>query len=163
MDKIADDYSEDDIALGTRWSIVFALSMATMIFYTVNSALLICGAHNLKARMTAMGCSCCVQSLLLACIMTVGCFRFNTIGQLGALSEAPCEYNSDWQNDGMLVTDDRTLNQDGALITWLWSLMIVFCCCKCCLTGYIQKPPGPEAMMAGMQGMAEQMNMHHDA
>ena len=128
-----------------------------MILYTLNATALALGAYNLKSRMAGLSCGCCVHSLMLSTIIVIACFRFNTIGKLSALSKAPAAYNEDGNSTNLIFTnDDRVYGDDATLITWLWSLMMVFWCCKCCINGYIMKPPSGEQMMAATAGMQQQ-------
>lgn len=138
--------------LGNRWSIVFKLNAIVYILMAASNSLMVVGAWNVYARALA-GCTGCLLACAnLAAIIVTGVFRFNTAGQLSALSLTPSKYNPDAYVDpdheimpqGYL-SDDRTFNSDAAVIMGLFIGQCVYCCFNCCLGAFMGKPQASAA------------------
>ena len=111
-----------------------------MILLAVNSAVMIVGAWNFHARGVAGLCGsiCCL--LNFAAIITTGVFRFNNFGQLSALCEnCPSKY-AGMVGSIATVNNDRTVEGDTGLITFLWICQMIFLCTSCFIKGYAAKP-----------------------
>ena len=119
-----------------RFSVIYAFCGTTMILLAANSALMILGAWSFHARGLAGCCGSLCCCLNFAAIITTGVFRFNNWGQLSALCEnCPSKYQ-----DSPVLSDDRTVAGDAALITGLWVCQMIFLCTNCCHMGHAAKP-----------------------
>ena len=80
--------------IGTRWSYVYILGTQAWAFYMFQSILLALGVWMYPFRIMAIFLQpwFCINNLAASIVIAI--FRFNTIGQLAALSLAPAEYKS---------------------------------------------------------------------
>ena len=78
------DYYKD----GCRWSTIYVFFFTITLLFTFNSAVLISGAYHARFRMIGNCCFGIINCLNLAAIIVTGVFRFNTMGQLAAISTA---------------------------------------------------------------------------
>ena len=106
--------------LGCRWSIIFDLCAATLVLVGVNSLVLVVGAWSFYARLFGNCCLSLIGCLNITAIVVTGCFRFNTMGKLTALSLSPSKFDEDAGLRNFYLTDTRTYADDGRLILWLW-------------------------------------------
>ena len=99
-----------------------------MLLLAINSCCMLAGTWIVQARLMAGICNCCCCCLNLAAIITIGVFRFNAWGKLSALCDGPSKYKED---DGLSLSDDRTVSGDASLILCLWVAQMIYCCTSC--------------------------------
>ncbi len=51
-----EDIDEETAMKGCRWTVVYSLNAFSMIFVSINTAILAIGAYNLRSRMIGMAC-----------------------------------------------------------------------------------------------------------
>lgn len=135
--------SKDCYKEGNRWSVLYALNMATMYLLAANAALMILGAWNLNARGLSACCASLLCCLSLAAIITTGVFRFNSWGQLSALCLAPTKYEgmTDDNTDVKDFSSSHTYQSDAKVILALWICQMIFCCTSCAHLIFVAKKP----------------------
>ena len=75
----------------------------------------------------------------LGTVIVLAIFRFNTIGKLAALSQAPSEFET---VDGTpTITATRTYEDDGLRLLRLWTISLVFIIAQCMLGCFSSAPP----------------------
>uniref|UniRef100_A0A7S3MM68 Uncharacterized protein n=1 Tax=Favella ehrenbergii TaxID=182087 RepID=A0A7S3MM68_9SPIT len=145
--KIRETYSKEDMKTGTRWTMVYAFSGTLLVLVGLNGIAMMLGAWSLKARALG-GCCCCLLGLLnfVSIIVTAVC-RFNTIGNLAAISLTPSKYSGEpfeFDKHGRRLegglSEEHTFKGDAKVILVSWIAQILLCCSHCCVMGYIQKP-----------------------
>ena len=153
------DWDVDKIALGSRFSVVYAFCGITFIMIATANLCISIGAYNLQARMLGGCCGCCFGCINFAALITTAVFRFNTMGSLAALSETPTKYT---ENGNMIVaSDDTTYMTDASTILALWIVQMLACVCSCCVSMFLNKPPSQEEIARAMQSQGIDDMTHH--
>ena len=140
------DWSTDKLNKGTRFSVVYGLCGITFLLIGFANLCLAFGAYNYTARAAGLLCSCCLQCVNFAAIITTACFRFDTMGKLAALSEAPSKFVDTTPNGLVVLSSDRTMGSDASLIVWLWVMQLLIFLVGCCSTSRFNKPPSREGL-----------------
>ena len=112
---------------GNNFSAMYTFSAYTMMILAFNSWGMFFGTWSAISRSAAGICVPCCGCLNLACIITTAVFRFNTWGKLSALCDGPSKY----KDDGLSLSDDRTVSGDASLILGLWVAQMIYCCASC--------------------------------
>ena len=95
-----------------------------MFYFTFQSIVLAVGVFYYPFRVTAIMFQPLFWLTNLCFVIVTAIFRFNTIGKLAALSEAPALYS---EVDGVAtLSSDRTYVDDGQTILRLWAISLVF-------------------------------------
>ena len=144
-------WDNDCIDKGIRWSVVYKLGFSTCLVYTVALSAMLAGAWNLQSRMAGSCCFCLAQMLNFGALIAIGVFRFNPLGLLAAQSQAASKYDSSavfdydtFEDADDFLSSDRTYGTDANLITAMFIVMIMMCCCSCLCNGYLYGSKMPE-------------------
>ena len=73
--------------------IIYKLCGSTFVLMGLAYLITAIGAYSARLRVTGICCLCCLGCLNLAAIITTAVFRFNSMGKLAALSEAPVDWD----------------------------------------------------------------------
>ena len=95
-----------------------------MLTFVIQSIILAVGVWIYPLRIVAIFLQplfCCHN---LGAVIVVAIFRFNTIGKLASLSQAPAEYKSVDSTPSLVA--DRTYEDDGQLLLRLWVVSLIF-------------------------------------
>lgn len=115
-----------------------------MLTFVIQSIILAVGVWIYPLRIVAIFLQplfCCHN---LGAVIVVAIFRFNTIGKLASLSQAPAAYKS---VDGVpTIVADRTYEDDGKLLLRLWVISLIFVIAQCILGCYSAAPPTQDAL-----------------
>ena len=139
-----------------------------MFLVALNAIVNFGGVWSYEARGSGLCCSMCLSCLNIGAIITIGIFRFNTLGKLAALSEGPSKYDRPFSyDDGVMLTaylsDDHTFMSDGNLIKWLWICQMIGWTLNCCFKGYFAKLPSAEqSLRTNSVIAAEYETLKHD-
>ena len=146
-ENLADCYEK-----GSRWSIIYAVNLATAYCYCITFFVMLLGACNFHLRACSGCCVTLSSCLAFAAFITSMVFRYNTMGKLAALSlnyshvdsyeltlaRPPVQFT--WKND-------KTYEDDAYAITWMISVQFALCCCTNCCTGALLKPKVKEEVI----------------
>merc|ERR1712178_171878 len=116
------------------WTVLYKLSGSVSIIIAFNALVLGCGTWVPGARCCGMCLNCCMSCALFASVIVTGAFRYNTIGQLAALSQQPA-WVEDYGNTEFDWLENYTYEHTSKLVTALFSLYFVLCCAKCMHAG----------------------------
>ena len=131
---------EDDFKKGTRFTVCFGFGAVTLLALAAANVCLAIGAYVLVARKAGLILAGCFGCLNFISIIVIGCYRFNLIGQLAALSETPAKFSH--IDELLYVTNDMLYNDYVTRLTAVWVFQMVLCCCTCATSGYLNKPAG---------------------
>ena len=132
--EIMETFSHEEMKAGNRWTMVYGFSGVVLLLVALNGIALIIGAWSMKARIGGACCGCIFAFFNLVSIIVTGVCRFNTIGQLSALSLTPSKYSGhDFKIDHHEkklkggLDDEHTYHMDGKVILLCWVLQMILC------------------------------------
>ena len=153
-----EDWDAGKVALGSRFSVVYAFCGITFIMIATANLCISIGAYNLQARMLGGCCGCCFGCINFAALITTAVFRFNTMGSLAAISKTPTKYVGE---GNVIASDDTTYMTDASTILALWVVQMLACVCSCCVSMFLNKPPSQEEIARAMQSQGIDGPMTH--